>query len=382
MPELIRCTRCLMLETREGITFDEMGQCQACASSEQKMHINWVERWRALVAICDKAKANAGMNYDCIVPISGGKDSLWQMHVLVKVLHMKPLAVTFSHNWWSKTGWTNLQRGLERLNIDHVMFTPNRDLVNRCAKRSLETIGDACWHCHMGVSAFTLQMAVAYKIPLIIWGESTAEHGRATYDKPDAFDRDYFLKVSAKYTPEQFACEYISERDLYPFRTPSVEECEALGLHGIHLGNYMFWDAERQVEFIRDEYGWQELEIEGAYKHYKSAECAMAGVHDELCYQKRGYGRTTVQVCDDIRAGLLTREQGMELVRLYEQPYPARGMAYYKRITGYTDTAIRQHIGRLRPAVLKGKGLRRTKQWRTVPEAGVPYVQRLIYGEE
>ena len=233
-----------MPETQEGIEFDELGVCQACQSSEQKIHINWVEREKALRILLQNAKAHAGNNYDCIVPISGGKDSVYQLHILVKVYGMKPLAVTFSHNWYSETGWYNLQNALHEFNVDHIMFTPNRDLVNRIANRSLGTIGDACWHCHSGVGAFPLQAAVRFNIPLLIWGESIAESsGRASYKDPvHKFDREYFIKVSAKRQPIEMVCDTLSERDLYPFNVPTIEEIERVGVYGIHLGDYIFWD--------------------------------------------------------------------------------------------------------------------------------------------
>jgi N-acetyl sugar amidotransferase len=332
------CVRCCMPETQEGITFDDMGVCQACQSSEQKMHINWVERERRLRAILEQAKAAAGKNYDCIVPISGGKDSTFQLHVLVKVYGMKPLAVTFSHNWYSKTGWYNLQNALEQFHVDHIMFTPNRALVNRLARKSLYAIGDACWTCHSGIGAFPLQVAVRFKIPLLIWGESIAEaSGRASYDNPvHTFDREYFTKVSAKLRPEQMVGADLSERDLYPFAIPSAEECEEIGLYGIHLGDYLFWDEERQTEFIRDVYGWKETEIEGAYKRYKSAECIMPGVHDFTCYLKRGYGRTTYQAGIDIRNGLLTREEAFALVERHD-PVRPEALDYFLKITGMSE---------------------------------------------
>ena len=115
---------------------------------------------RELRRIFDEAKSKAGNNYDCIIGISGGKDSTFQLHVLTKVYGMKPLAVTHSHNWFSETGWYNLVNSLEKFNVDHIMFTPNRNLVNRLAKKSLEGIGDTCWHCHAGGSAFPVQIAV------------------------------------------------------------------------------------------------------------------------------------------------------------------------------------------------------------------------------
>ena len=142
-----------MPETTEGIEFDENGICTACTSSEQKMHINWNERREMLESLLEKAKKDAKKNdspYDCIVPISGGKDSTYQLHVLVKVYKLRVLAVTFSHNWYSKIGFYNLVNCLEEFNVDHIQFTPNRKSVGVAAKKSLQAIGDACWHCHSG----------------------------------------------------------------------------------------------------------------------------------------------------------------------------------------------------------------------------------------
>ncbi len=332
------CVRCCMPETQEGLIFDDLGICQACQSSEQKIHINWVEREKELKRLLEDAKAKAGNNYDCIIPISGGKDSTFQLHVLTKVYGMKPLAVTFSHNWYSEIGWYNLVNSLEQFNVDHMMFTPNRDLVNRMARRSLSGIGDSCWHCHAGVGAFPLHIAVKFNIPLLIWGESIAESsGRASYFNPvKKFDREYFTKVSAKLKPSEMVCSYLSERDLYPFNIPTLEECERVGLHGIHLGDYIFWDDERQTEFVRDNYGWKEVDIEGTYKRYKSAECMMPGVHDFTCYLKRGYGRATFHASVDVRTGLVTREEGFALANKHDAERPD-ALDYYLETTGMPE---------------------------------------------
>jgi len=309
------CTRCCIPATQEGVLFDEMGICSACLSSEQKIHINWIEREKQLRKLLEEARDNSGDNYDCIVPISGGKDSTFQLHVLVNTYKMKPLAVTFSHNWYSKTGWYNLVNSLEQFEVDHIMFTPNRRVVNTIAKKSLCAIGDACWHCHSGVGSFPLHVAVKYKIPLLVWGESISESsGRATYDAPVLkFDREYFEKVSAKKKPSQMIDDELTAKDLFPFELPSAEEVEQAGVYGIHLGDYIFWDDERQTEFVREHYGWKETEVEGTYKGYKSAECIMPGMHDFTCYLKRGYGRSTFHASVDIRNGLMTREEGFEI---------------------------------------------------------------------
>ncbi len=330
-----------MPETNEGIKFDEMGICQACQSQEQKIHINWVEREKKLRDLLNHYKSRAGNNYDCIIPISGGKDSTFQLHVLTQVYGMKPLAVTFSHNWYSETGRYNLENALEKFNVDHIMFTPNRALVNKIARKSLYAIGDACWHCHAGVGAFPLQVAVRFNIPLLIWGESIAEDsGRASYYEPVMkFDRDYFTRVSAKVYPEYLVDEHLTAKDLYPFELPSYEDCERVGVIGIHLGDYIFWDDERQMEFVRDTYGWREDNVEGTYKGYKSVECIMAGVHDYSKFIKRGFGRTTDHTSADVRAGLLTREEAMRLAKEGDAKRP-EALDYYLQITGMTEQEV------------------------------------------
>lgn len=373
------CNRCCLPETVEGIEFDEMGICTACQSSEQKMHINWQEREKRLRELFEEAKAKSGNKaYDCILPISGGKDSFFQAHVLTKVYGMRPLAVTFSHNWYSETGFYNLQRCLEVFDLDHIMFTPNRSLVNRIAKKSLEAIGDTCWTCHAGVGAFPLHIACKFDIPLLIFGESIAEDsGRASYYDPVAkYDREYFTKVSAKVLPKDMVCEYLSARELYPFDVPSAEECEEKGVFGIHLGDYIFWDEERQTEFVRDVYGWRETEIEGAYKGYKSAECIMAGMHDFTCYLKRGYGRSTHQASVDLRKGLLTREEAFELASENDSVRP-EALDYYLKITGMTENEFYETMKKSRHRSITEDLAVKQKQHHNM-EKIQPFVEQII----
>jgi N-acetyl sugar amidotransferase len=352
-PDLQYCTRCCMPSTNEGIKFDEMGICQACQSAEQKIHIDWTARERNLRELLNRYRDRG--DYDCIVPISGGKDSTFQLHVITRVYKLRALAVTFSHNWYSETGRYNLENALEKFNVDHIMFTPNRALINRVARRSLVGIGDSCWHCHAGVGAFPLQIAVKYRIPLVIWGESIAEQsGRATHYEPMIkFDRDYFTRVSAKLYPEQMAGNGIELRELAGFKLPSYEELEEVGVVGIHLGDYLFWDDERQMEFVRDTYAWREDRVEGTYKRYKSVECRMAGVHDYTKFLKRGFGRGTDHASADVRAGLLTREEAFELAKRHDTQRPD-ALDYYLNITGYSEAEFqelmrehRQRIGAL-----------------------------------
>jgi hypothetical protein len=292
---------------------------------------------------------------------------------------MKPLAVTFSHNWFSETGFYNLQRCLEVFDLDHLQFTPARGLVNRLAKKSLGAIGDSCWHCHSGVGAFPLQVATRFKIPLLVWGESIAENdGRATYQCPvTKFDRDYFTKVSARLTSDEMVGGEITAKDVRPFELPTYKEIEDTGVWGIHLGDYIFWDDERQMEFVRDRYGWRETEMENAYKGYKSAECIMAGMHDFTCYLKRGFGRATWQAAVDVRNGLLTREEGFELIKQHDQERP-EALDYYLKVTGLREEQFLAVMNEMKLEQLDDISLPVHAKARPNAERIVPFVEQII----
>lgn len=311
-----------------------------------------------LEKVLDHYRANAGDNYDCMVPISGGKDSFFQLHVIKNVYKMHPLAVTSSHNWYSEAGKRNLERTLETFNIDHIMFTPSREAVNKMARASLDSIGDACWHCHTGVSSFPLKIAIKFGIKLLIYGESPAEFsGRATYLNDENYevegsdfvserkgrdnifksDPEHWLKNSAKVPAEEMVGrEGLTAQDLIMYRMPTMQDVKDAEINAIFLGDYMFWDHERQTEFLVKEYGWEEDHVEGTYKRYKSVECIMPGVHDYTKFIKRGFGRGTDMASQDVRAGLMTREEGFEVAKKYDTERPP-ALDYYLKISGYSE---------------------------------------------
>jgi len=336
------CIRCCMPGTAEGYAFDEMGMCQPCRSSEQKMHINWVERDLQLRGMLDQYCSKDGSYYDCIVPISGGKDSTYQLYVITNAYQMKPLAVTFSHTWFSEAGRYNLLNAINVFDVDHIMFTPRRSVVNKLARKSLPMIGDACWHCHAGVGSFPLQVAVKYNIGLLIYGESVSENdGRATYEAPIPFDREYITRISARFYAEEMVDDEINLFDVNPYILSTIEEIEKKSIKSIHLGDFIFWDDERQMEFVRDNFGWREDNVEGTYKRYKSVECIMAGIHDYTKFIKRGFGRGSDHASQDVKAGLLTREEGFELAKKYDAERPG-ALDYYLRITGYSENEFQE----------------------------------------
>jgi N-acetyl sugar amidotransferase len=327
-----------MPSSNEGMQFDEMGICLACQSAEQKIHIDWNEREKQLRKIFEDVKKKSKENYDCVIGMSGGKDSFFQLYLLTQVYGLTPLAVTFNHTWYNQTGKENLENALEKFNVDHLMFTPRKDLVNKLAKKSLSTIGDSCWHCHAGIGAFVLQTAIRYNIPLIVWGESASHSsGRSTHYKPVKYDRNYFTKQSAKVEAVKMTGDGITMKQMKPYVFPSQAECDKAGIVGIFLSDYMFWDDEKQTEFVRDTYGWKEHDVEGTYKRYKSSGCDLVGVHDYSKFIKRGFGRTTDHASQDVRAGLLTRDEAFKLIKKFDSKKPKKALELYLQLTGYTE---------------------------------------------
>jgi hypothetical protein len=211
------------------------------------------------------------------------------------------------------------------------------------ARKSLPLIGDSCWHCHAGILAFPLQIAVKFNIDLIIFGESPAEFsGRDTFfDQEFAMKSavnvcDIFMKGSVRSGPDAMVGDDLSKAELVMMYPPSKQELQEKGISSIYLGDYVFWDHERQTEFLIKEYGWKEDKVEGTFKRYKSVECVMPGVHDFSKFVKRGYGRATDFASQDVRAGLMTREEAFEIAAALDSERP-EALDKYLEITGYTE---------------------------------------------
>jgi N-acetyl sugar amidotransferase len=344
--EIAYCSRCCLPETMEGIELDHLGVCVPCRSSEDKMHINWEERKQLIENIFHSHKTED--YYDCLLPMSGGKDSTYQAHILNKIIKVTPLAVTASQSWQSLEGRYNLENCLQKFDLDHIFFVKARNVVNKVAKKSLNVIGDACWHCHIATGVFPIQSALVWDLKLMCYGESLAESdGRDSYREKMKRQENtsvyYNLDVSARVKAEDMVDDKISEQEMYSWTYPPKDSLDQSKIQYIHIGDYFFWDEEKQVEFVKRNYEWMDFKVENTYKGYKSIECVMAGVHDYANFIKRGVGRATIQASEDVRRGLMTREEGFELTKKYDTQRP-HALDYYLKITGLTEEEFEAEI--------------------------------------
>lgn len=330
MSELKRCSRCVLPETHETILFDEEGICNVCRQIEYKQtKIDWEGRERELAKLLDQYRGKG--SHDCIVPFSGGKDSTFILYTVAQRYKLKPLVVTFDHGFMRPTVLANAERTLKKLGVDYLKFRPNWKVVRRLMLEALIRKGDFCWHCHAGVYSYPMHVAVKFKIPLVIWGEPSAEYtSYYTYEDAVEVDERHFnrfinLGITAEDMQGMLGGE-ITMRDLEPFTYPALKDLKAFNYRSICLGSFIPWDTRRQSELIKRELGWQEEVVEGIPPQYgyEKIECFMQGVRDYLKYIKRGFGRTSHLVSKDIREGQsITREEALKLEAEYDGKRPA-----------------------------------------------------------
>ncbi|PJE81443.1 N-acetyl sugar amidotransferase [Candidatus Pacearchaeota archaeon CG10_big_fil_rev_8_21_14_0_10_32_42] len=326
-PKMRYCTRCVYPSSSAvPLAFDENGVCSGCRAYDQRKNIDWDRRIELLKKIVEKYKSKDGSNYDCIIPVSGGKDSYFQTYYVTKVLGLKPLLVTYHGNNYLEVGERNLKKMREVFNVDSLVFGPSVEILKKLNKKCFKLMGDMNWHNHCGIFTYPVQIAVKMKIPLIIWGE----HGYT--DLGGMYSMNDMVEMTKKYRTEHACRGYdwndmvdeeigIREQDVLWAKYPADEEIEEVDVRGIYLGLFVPWDANAHVKKMIDEFGWEESPepFERTYRRFSNLDDMHEnGMHDYLKYIKFGYGRATDHSCKDIRAGYITREKGIEMVRKYD----------------------------------------------------------------
>lgn len=327
------CARCCYPENaKPTIIFDDDGICSGCRYHESRKKIDWLERQKMLKEILDEHKdkaRKAGNPYDCIIPVSGGKDSHFQTHLMKTVFGMNPLLVTYNHTFNSRLGIRNLNNLVGKLGVDLIRFTANPESVRKISRYMLKTVGDLTWHYHAGIRTLPFQIAVKYKIPLIIWGE----HGFAELTGLVTLeDMVEFTKWTRQehdmrgYEAHDLINEEsgIEEKDIFPYIYPSDEEIEELDVRGIYLSNFYYWDALDHAKKMKElyDFGIHPGPREKTFILHGKTDDHANDVHDYLKYLKFGYGRATDDASMEIRHGRMTREEGIELIRKYDAVKP------------------------------------------------------------
>jgi len=325
------CRRCLYPANHPlHLTFDDQGVCSGCRVHEEKDRLDWRERKEKLGRIFDQYRSRTRQIHDCIVPVSGGRDSYFIVHLVKNVFKMHPLLVTYNKQYNTRLGIRNLAYLRALLGADIITHTSNPEMVKKITRETLRLRGSMYWHCLAGQTVFPVQTAVRFKIPLIVWG---AHQG---CDQVGMFSHLDEVEMTRKYRKEHDlmgleaeALSALSEgrlslSDVEPYVYPHDKELEAVGVRGIYLNNYIRWDSKAQHELMIRDYGYEAMAQQRTFDTYNDVDCFhYSGLHDYIKYLKWGYGKVTDHACREIRLKRLTREEGIDLVRRYHERLPA-----------------------------------------------------------
>lgn len=331
LPEEIRyCIKCTMSNQRPRITFDERGVCSACQFAEYKnSKVDWKLREKELRDLCDKFRRNDGY-YDVLVPSSGGKDSSSVAHKLKHKFGMNPLTVTWSPHLYTDAGWLNFQNLIHVGGLDNILGTPKGPVHRKLTKLAFEILGDPFQPFIYGQTNFPLQIAVNFKIPLLMYGENgEVEYGgdmknafKPTRDYREDHKKHYFSGLA----PEDLVHYGIDSKDLVRYMAPPIEKLDENKTEIHFFSYYEKWIPQENYYYCVENTGFKALpnRNEGTYSKYASFDDKLDGFHYYLSFIKFGIGRATADTAHEIRDGHLTREEGVLLVKKFDGEFPSK----------------------------------------------------------
>ncbi|MGD0534552.1 MAG: N-acetyl sugar amidotransferase [Methanoregula sp.] len=318
------CTKCLMPDTKPYLSFDRNGVCNACQAHEKKHAalggIDWAAREREFDEIIRETKAKKAPFYDVLVPVSGGKDSLTQVHRLLKY-DLRILAVNVDYGIKTEVGQYNLAL-VPKMGASLITYRPELQLHRRLIRIGFEDFGDPDLLSHTLLHAYPLHVALQFRIPLVLHGENSAfEYGGDTaLATKNAMSREWFTRYAANSGHD---ARYISEHYHIPMEKLRLydfpDEIEHSDTRLIFMSYYFFWDSEEHLR-IAEQHGFKKMDRtpEGTFRNYVGIDEKINRLHQYMKVLKFGYGRATDHACEDIRNGRLTRAEAKALVREFD----------------------------------------------------------------
>ena len=326
------CKKCIMPETKPDLFIGKQGICSACSNYIHRKDVDWVVRKKELIQILDRYRGKSGNNYDCLIPVSGGKDSHFQTITMLE-LGMNPLCVTGTTDMLTDIGRQNIEN-LKKLGVDYIEISVNPVIRRKINRLSLTHIGDISWPEHIAIFTFPIHIAVKFNIPLIIWGENSQNEygGPAAAAKNNVLNRRWLeefggllgLRVS-----DLIGQEGIDKKNLILYSYPSDIELSQVGVTGLFLGHFVPWDGYHNA-LIAQANGFQTYHktVEGSLVNYENLDNAQTGIYDYFKFLKYGFGRATDLACLHIRRNRLTRQEALELVKMHDGKFPWEYLSY------------------------------------------------------
>ena len=262
------CKKCVYPINAVNLEVQDDGICSACKVFDefQKLDDNyWNEREKYFLKLVDEININNKSDYDCLIPVSGGKDSYFQAH-LAKKVWFKTLFVTYHGNNYLPAGDANRDNMRHVFNGDHIVFGPSVETLKKLNRICFKKMGDMNWHARCGIHTYPIQIAVKFGIPLMLWGETA-------WDISGMFSPKDYVEFSARLRHEHDLRGFewfdllsdpdnvLDEKDLSWAKYPTDKEIINSGVRGLYIGNFFKWDPNSHVEIAKKLYGWKENEI-------------------------------------------------------------------------------------------------------------------------
>ena len=320
------CSNCILPNTRPQVALEDNGLCNACLGAlEKNQAIDWKAREEELAQIFDEARGKNKSSYDCLVPVSGGKDSTWQVHTLINKYKLEPLALTWKPTQRTEIGKRNLEN-LINLGVDHIDFTVNPKIEKNFMLKSFVKNGSPSLCEHMVMYAISVRTAINWKIPSVIWGENPGlEYGGSQGDRNNQYmNTDWIQKygVSNGTTVKDWIDDELTEQDMLPYTFPSDEEVEQAKIRPIFLGWYLKWDPLEVANFSRNVgFEWANKPQLGYYR-YADLDAPFVVIHHFLKWHKFGFTRTWDNLSIEIRNNRMTRNEALQYIKDNPEPVP------------------------------------------------------------
>lgn len=335
------CKKCVIPDTRPGITFDENGVCSACQAYANRTLVDYKQRYKELEAICDKYRHMNGENgYDCMIAVSGGKDSHFQVYVMKELMGMNPLLVSVEDNFpMTEAGRHNLKNISEAFGCDLITIKPNIRAEKIIMRKTFEKYGKPTYFIDRYIYTYPLHMALKFNTPLLVYGENVSyEYGGngavETYSARDQISNG----VGSGIPTEELLGDGVSMKDLNFFEPPSQEDIAKLD--PIYLSYFVEWNSFKNYE-IAKRWGFHDLTHEWIRTHHveqmDQVESPAYLVHSWMKYPKFGHASATDYASRMIRYGLLTREEAFRLVKKHDHALDPRCVREFCDFLGYSE---------------------------------------------
>ncbi|WP_436414229.1 N-acetyl sugar amidotransferase [Petrimonas sp.] len=335
------CTKCVMPSTRPGITFNEQGLCSACQAYENRINTDYNARFEELKKICDTYRGCNGKNsYDCMIAVSGGKDSHFQVYMFKEVLGMNPLLVTVEDNFpMTSAGMHNLKNISEAFGCDIISMKPNIQAQKKIMKYTFEKYGKPTYFVDRYIYTYPLHMAVKFNTSLLIYGENVSyEYGgsnaKETYSAKDQINNG----VGTGIPTEELLVNGVTMKDLNFFEAPAQEDIDKL--NPIYLSYFVEWNSFKNYE-IAKKYGFHDLTHEWDRTHhvenFDQIDSPAYLVHSWMKYPKFGHASATDYSARMVRYGMLTRDEAFELVKKHDHALDPLSVRDFCSFLGYSE---------------------------------------------